>query len=130
MGKLASIAAIVLALPTAIARGQPQMSVQLDRDRIYEGDSVVYTVILHNVPDPQRPEITESDEYDVKFLEESSRQSIELDGLGRRTVLSLHGVSLLAHAKTRRRAADSAAHRPGGWQATSRPNRDAASAGA
>ena len=54
----------------------PEVLVELDRDQIYEGESVRYTVMLNHVQNPSRPELVGFDDFDIQAAGERSVTSI------------------------------------------------------
>ena len=62
------------------------MNVELDRQQIYEGESVLYQVTLNHVENPSRPELKGFDDFDVQSAGEQSISSISIFN-GRRTEL-------------------------------------------
>ena len=67
----------LLAAPAARGR-QPQITAALGQDEIYEGQSVVYRVIVENVENPQTPELRGMDDFDVAFLGQQSLDSQQI----------------------------------------------------
>ncbi len=65
---------VLSCLPAALhAAEEPQVSASLSQDEIYEGQSVVYHVIVDNVENPKTPELRGMEDFDVAFLGQQSR---------------------------------------------------------
>ena len=62
------------------------MTVEIERDRIYEGESVLYRVTVENIENPPEPSLEGFDDFEIATLGRQSldRQSIVIMG-GRRT---------------------------------------------
>ncbi len=56
------------ATPCRAAGDKPELIVEMDRNRIYEGESVLYGVTLKNAEKPQKPELNGFDDFLVAFL--------------------------------------------------------------
>ena len=68
---LAILTLAAFALPSAPARAQqpaPEVIAQLERDRIYDGESVGYQVILINIKKPVVPDLSNFKDFTVKSL--------------------------------------------------------------
>jgi len=86
MGGMVAIAAFVaLSQPaTAWAADEPEMIVEVDRTRLYEGESVVYRVTLNHVENPREPDLTALQaDFEVASLGQRSLDS--------RSVMSING---------------------------------------
>ena len=59
----------------ARAAEEPKISASLGQDEIYEGQSVVYRVVVDNVENPQTPELRGMEDFDVAFLGQQSLDS-------------------------------------------------------
>jgi len=65
---------MVMSLPAALrAAEEPQISASLRQDEIYEGQSVVYHVIVDNMENPKTPELPGLENCEVAFLDQVSR---------------------------------------------------------
>ncbi|MGW8256284.1 MAG: BatD family protein [Thermoguttaceae bacterium] len=67
------LAATALLSPAArcmAAEAKPEIIVKTDRDRIYEGESVVYSVTLNNVDNPRAPDLSGFDDFSIVPLGE------------------------------------------------------------
>ena len=62
-------------LVSAANAQSPEILVDVDRQEIYEGESVVYRVVLNHIQDPEAPTIVPTDDFDVQFLGERSLDS-------------------------------------------------------
>ena len=60
--------------PTAIAQ-EPQITAELNTNRIYVGEAVVYSVMVSNVEDPPEPDLSHFAGLDVTLLGQSSQNS-------------------------------------------------------
>ncbi len=70
---------------SALAR-EPQVIVEMDRNKIYEGESVLYRVTLNHVDNPSPPELAGFDDFSVTSLGEQSLDSRQITIInGRRT---------------------------------------------
>jgi hypothetical protein len=47
----------------AVAQGKPEIVAELERDQVYEGESVFYRVLLNHVEDPRDPELKGFDDF-------------------------------------------------------------------
>ena len=56
LATLAALVAVLQPAPAAAAE-QPEILVELERNRIYEGQSVVYHVIVNHVDNPPEPDL-------------------------------------------------------------------------
>jgi hypothetical protein len=76
------------------AQEEPGIEVKLGRQRIYEGESVGYEVLLRNVDDPGQPDMSAFTDFDVTFLGSQKRgfSSVSIVN-GRLTDNSFHGMS-------------------------------------
>ncbi len=69
------IAALVIAWPATACRAageKPELIVEMDRNRIYEGESVLYRITLNNVENPRQPDLPGFDDFQVTPLGEQS----------------------------------------------------------
>jgi hypothetical protein len=72
------IAALAVAWSAAacLAAGEkPEVIVEMDRQRIYEGESVRYRITLNNIENPHQPDLAGFDDFLVNFLGERSIDS-------------------------------------------------------
>jgi hypothetical protein len=72
------LAALAVAWPAAAcwaAGEKPELIVEMDRQRIYEGESVRYRITLNNVENPRQPDLSSFDDFLVTFLGEQSLNS-------------------------------------------------------
>jgi len=69
---------VLLTPPTLAAQDEPELLVELSRQRIYEGESVEYQVILNHVPSPQPPRLDGFDDFQVQALGENSLDSRQI----------------------------------------------------
>ena len=70
---------IVLGLAAAArAAEEPQITVRLSQEEIYEGQSVIYRVLVQNVENPKTPELRGMDDFDVMFLGQQSLDSQQI----------------------------------------------------
>ena len=69
----------LLMLPAALhAAEPPRISANLEQKEIYEGQSVVYRVIVDNVENPPTPDLHGMEEFDVAFLGQQSLDSQQI----------------------------------------------------
>jgi hypothetical protein len=67
---------VVFVYSAALAAAEPTLNVQVDRAKIYEGDSIHYTVTLDHVQNPQAPDLKALDaDFEVANLGEHSINS-------------------------------------------------------
>jgi len=57
------------------AEPEPKMTVRVSQDKIYEGQSVVYQLIVENVENPPMPDIQATDDYDAASMGQQSLDS-------------------------------------------------------
>ncbi len=80
------IAALTIVWPAAMcgaAGEKPELIVEMDRQRIYEGESVLYRVTLNNVQNPRQPDLSGFDDFLITPLGEQSlnfQQVITING--------------------------------------------------
>ncbi len=74
-------------LPAAALRAEeesPRLSVQLERGKIYEDESVIYQVLVENVKNAREPKLAGFDDFSIDTLEsralDSQRVSFDADG--------------------------------------------------
>lgn len=75
------IAVATVAWPAAAcwaAGEKPEIIVEMDRQRIYEGESVLYRVTLNNIDNPRPPDLSGFDDYLVTPLGEQSLNSHQI----------------------------------------------------
>jgi hypothetical protein len=67
---LLTIVSATIALPTACwaAGDEPGIIVEMDRDKIYDGESVLYRVTLNNVDNPRQPDLSGFDDFLVTYI--------------------------------------------------------------
>ena len=84
---------VLLAAARALAaQDQPEVLVELDRNRIYEGESVHYRVILNHVQNPAPPKLADFDDFDVSPRGERSLNSRSVTIInGRMTAIVRYG---------------------------------------
>ena len=70
----AVLCAVLIALP-ASAEGEPEVRVQVDRNRVYEGQPIRYQVLLNNIEDSIKPELKGFDDFEVTPLGQQSHNS-------------------------------------------------------
>ncbi|MBN2476267.1 MAG: BatD family protein [Pirellulales bacterium] len=77
---------LLLAAPLAGAEPEPEVLVELSRDRVYQGESVLYRVTLNHVENPSPPELAGFDDFEVTPAGERSLDSRQVFIInGRRT---------------------------------------------
>ena len=86
------IAALAIAWPAAACRAageKPELIVEMDRNRIYEGESVLYRITLNNVENPRQPDLSGFDDFLVTPAGEQSlnfQQTIIINGRRSETI--------------------------------------------
>lgn len=75
----------LLVTGAAGAAGQPQVLVEVDRTRLYEGESLRYRVTLNHVENPTAPKLDGFDDFDVKSLGETPLHSRQITIINGRT---------------------------------------------
>ncbi len=84
--------ALTLASAARAAEREPELLVELGRERIYEGESVQYEVVLNHVENPQPPKLEGFDDFRVEFLGERSLDSQQITVInGRMTKIVRYG---------------------------------------
>jgi hypothetical protein len=69
---------LLTASAAVAAASKPEILVELERDRIYEGESVVYQVTLNHVENPRDPELKGFDDFDIASLGQQSLDSTQI----------------------------------------------------
>jgi len=72
------IAALAVAWSAAACRAageKPELIVEMDRNRIYEGESVLYRITLNNVENPRQPDLSGFDDFLVVPVGEQTLNS-------------------------------------------------------
>ena len=83
---LCACLALLTTWPAHAAESQPQIRVVLDREKIYEGESVIYSVVVDNVENPVPPELEGFDDFQIETLAVAVRDSRRVDIInGQRT---------------------------------------------
>ncbi|MBI5366632.1 MAG: BatD family protein [Planctomycetes bacterium] len=73
---LAALLALgLLSPPAAAADGPPRVTARLERDQIFAGESVAYTVTVENTETPSPPDLSAFTEFDVEARGERSLNS-------------------------------------------------------
>ena len=91
MKMVAPFPALLLILTSALA-AEPEVIVEVDRQRLYEGESVRYSVTLNNVENPTAPRLEGFADFDVASLGEQSLNSSSITIInGRMTQVVRHG---------------------------------------
>jgi len=86
------LAAWTTALPV-IAQEQPELIVQVDRQQIYLGESIVYNVTVNHVENPSAPTLQGFDEYHVESVGQQSLNSQQVTIInGRRSEIIRRGM--------------------------------------
>ncbi|MBI4566197.1 MAG: BatD family protein [Planctomycetes bacterium] len=57
---------------------EPRVETRLERDEIYEGESVLYTVLVRNTRDPRPPDLSAFQDFEVRGAGEQSLNSSEV----------------------------------------------------
>ncbi|MFH1999074.1 MAG: BatD family protein, partial [Planctomycetota bacterium] len=60
------------------AKEDPRIEVSLERDQVYEGESVTYIVSLLNFEEPSQPVLEGVTDFDVEYRGENSRNSSQM----------------------------------------------------
>ena len=95
MSKIIVLAFAIVVLSAAPAWAQqPEVLVQLGRDRIYEGESVDYTVVLNHIDNPSAPDMSAFTDFEVVPAGEQSLNSTSVIVInGRQTKTERRGRS-------------------------------------
>jgi hypothetical protein len=82
----------LFAVPLRAAEESPEVTVEIERNRIYEGESVLYRVSVENVENPREPILKGLDDFEIATLGQQSldQQSIVIIN-GRRTDTTRRG---------------------------------------
>ncbi len=86
------IAALAMAWPAAACRAageKPELIVEMDRNHIYEGESVLYRITLNNVENPRQPDLSGFDDFLITPAGEQSlnfQQTIIINGRRSETI--------------------------------------------
>lgn len=83
-GRLAAAALVLWLVAAGRAAAEPSLRVELAREQIFEGESVLYRVTVSGVEDPLRPELPESKDFRVAPRGESSQSRVTITN-GRRS---------------------------------------------
>lgn len=78
--KRIAIASIIVFGLAAVLRAEeaPQITVGLSQAEIFEGQSVIYRIVVENAENPKTPELRGMDDFDVAFLGERSLDSQQI----------------------------------------------------
>ena len=73
-----SVLVAVVLCSSGVALGQtPEVIVELNRSRIYEGESVLFSVLLNHFENPKQPQLAGFEkDFDVQFRGSSSQRSV------------------------------------------------------
>jgi len=81
---LALLTVFLLLIPAAaLADGEPEVLAELERTKIYQGESVRYTVTLNHAKNPAPPELLGFEDFDVSLLgstPQNFRQTMNING--------------------------------------------------
>lgn len=69
------VALIAVSASSNVIAQEPEISAQLNTNRIFVGESVVYSVVVSNVEDPPEPDLLNFDDFDVQFMGQRSQNS-------------------------------------------------------
>jgi len=73
------VLAVAWPASACLAAGEkPEIIVEMDRNRIYEGESVLYRVTLNNVDNPRQPDLSGFDDFLVTPIGEQSLNSQQI----------------------------------------------------
>ncbi|MCA9034828.1 MAG: BatD family protein [Planctomycetaceae bacterium] len=71
---------------------KPELIVEIDKDSIYEGESIVYRLTLNHVENPSAPQLPESSDFQIEPLGEQSLDSHQISIInGRRSEIIRRG---------------------------------------
>ena len=77
---------------TRCAAQEPEVIVEVDRQQLYEGESLIYRVTLNHVDNPSPPTLNGFDAFTVEFVGEQSLDSHQLTIInGRRSEVIRRG---------------------------------------
>ena len=84
----------MMALCAATAAAQkPEIVVEVDRDKVYVGESIIYQLTLNHVENPSPPNLSSFSDFDVEFVGEQSMNSQQISIVnGRRTEIIRRGM--------------------------------------
>ncbi len=72
---------------------EPEIVVEIDRDRVYVGESITYQVTLNHVEDPSQPDLSRFSNFTVEFMGEQSLNSQQITIInGRRSEVIRRGM--------------------------------------
>ena len=86
------LVALMIVFGSSLAIGaepEPKMTVRASQDKIYEGQSIIYQIIVENVENPPAPDIHGTDDFDVAPMGQQSldsRQVTIINGAMQQTV--------------------------------------------
>jgi hypothetical protein len=83
----------VAARAQVAASETPRVTAELSSDRIYQGDGVDYQVVVHDVTPQGRPEVSESQDYEIEFIGDRSMNmssTLDINGVVRREHVLRH----------------------------------------
>jgi hypothetical protein len=87
-----SILIVIVVLATSVRAQDPQVIVQVDRQEIYEGESILYRVTLNHFDKPTPPALKGFDDFQVEALGDQSLNSTRITIInGRRTEVVRRG---------------------------------------
>lgn len=69
------IAVLAVLLPTALVAQQPEILTEVDRNRLYEGESIVFNVMINHVDGPPEPTLEGFDDFEVELLGKQPQNS-------------------------------------------------------
>ncbi len=75
------VVALMIAFAPSIALcadEEPKMTVTLSPEKVFEGQSVTYRVVVENVENPPTPELRGTDDFDMAFLGQRSLDSQQI----------------------------------------------------
>lgn len=90
---IVKIFAVAVLTTCAATAQQPEILTEIDRSRIYEGESVIFNVMVNHVDSPPEPTLDGFDKFDVELLGKQSQNSQQISIInGRRSEVIRRGM--------------------------------------
>jgi len=67
IGKVLTLVFLCAASASALAAGDPEVSIGIDRNSVLLGDSIILTVTVKNDPNPETPEVPDIPGFELRF---------------------------------------------------------------
>ncbi|MFY9254777.1 MAG: BatD family protein [Fuerstiella sp.] len=83
----------LLGVTTVAGAQEPEIVVEVDRDKVYVGESIIYQLTLNHVENPSAPDLSSFKNFTVEFLGEQSLNSQQITIInGRRSEVIRRGM--------------------------------------